>query len=67
MSRNTMYLWAFVVCYALVPFLFFEAAVSTRVSSLFFALGRALNGFTLALLYFSPVARYFSTGPSARV
>jgi hypothetical protein len=51
----------------LVLFLFGAQVVTTRVAYVFYALGSLLNGFTLALAYFSPLARFFEPEPDARV
>jgi hypothetical protein len=56
-------LWGFVAGYAVTPILFREPAVITPLAETFFTLGNALSGFILALIYFSPVARHFESGP----
>ncbi|HEX8284419.1 MAG TPA: hypothetical protein VF588_13730 [Pyrinomonadaceae bacterium] len=59
-----LYLWWLVTGYALAPFIIGEATITPRLMWLPSSLNGALAGFTLALLYFSPVARYFERDSS---
>ena len=56
-------LWGGVAGYALSPFLFTEATVTPPLSGHLMSFNAMLGGFTMALLFFSPVARYFDAGP----
>jgi hypothetical protein len=60
---RTLYLWTCVVSYATLPFLINGAAVEPPFTALTGALNNALRGATLALLYFSPIARFFDAEP----
>ena len=58
-----LYLCGFVAGYAVITFLFRDPVVTTPLAYSLFSLGTALSGFMLALIFFSPVARYFESGP----
>jgi hypothetical protein len=64
---RTLFLCSCVVGYSALPFVFGGPVTTTRVAHVFYALGSLLNGFTLALAYFSPLARFFEPEPDARV
>ena len=56
-----LWLWLTVASYVTFP-LFPEPVVAPPATYVFYSLSSALNGFVLALLYFSPVARLFGEG-----
>jgi hypothetical protein len=60
---RTLYLWSWPVGYAISLLPFWEPTVTPPVAHTLFTLGNALSGFVLALIFFSPVARFFERRP----